>query len=392
MSERTALEPSGRTHGPWGDVALALIVGAVQIVATFFAGHNQPERTAFDAGAFALLGLGPAALLLRRRYPLAVLAATFAATLAYWLADYPRGPIFLALIVAYYTAEMAGLRLVARLSLIVGYASFLWLGYLLGVEPPPTLGQAIGLAAWLLVLLSVAEVVRVRRERALEAERTREEEMRRRAGEERMRIARELHDVLAHNISLINVQAGVALHLMDERPEQARTALAAIKQASKDALRETRSVLGVLRQVDEEEPRAPAPGLARLDDLVSGATATGLSVRTEIEGMPRRVPGEIDQAAYRIIQEALTNVTRHAGAASATVRVAYGDRDLVVQVDDDGPGTDARGASDSNPGGGHGIRGMRERAAAMGGELEAGPRGDGAGFRVRARLPLDGAT
>jgi signal transduction histidine kinase len=198
-----------------------------------------------------------------------------------------------------------------------------------------------------------------------------------------MRIARELHDVLAHNISLINVQAGVALHLMDEQPGQSRSALAAIKQASNDALGELRSVLDVLRQGDEAPPRTPASGLAHLERLVAGAEATGLQVRTRVDGTPRPLPAGTDLAAYRIVQEALTNVTRHAGPASATVLIAYGENDLTVQVDDDGRGPVAAGN-----GSGNGIRGMRERVAALGGELAAGPR-PGGGFRVKARLPLE---
>ncbi|HEY4790092.1 MAG TPA: histidine kinase, partial [Actinomycetes bacterium] len=194
---------------------------------------------------------------------------------------------------------------------------------------------------------------------------------------------RELHDVLAHNISLINVQAGVALHLMDEQPGQSRSALVAIKQASNDALGELRSVLDVLRQGDEAPPRAPASGLAHLDSLVSGAGAAGLEVRTRVEGTPRPLSAGTDLAAYRIIQEALTNVTRHAGPATASVLVRYTQDGLTVQVDDDG-----RGPSSPNGSGGNDIRGMRERVAALGGDLEAGAR-PGGGFRVLAHLPLD---
>jgi signal transduction histidine kinase len=217
--------------------------------------------------------------------------------------------------------------------------------------------------------------------RRQEAERTQAEEARRLAGEERMRIARELHDVLAHNISLINVQAGVALHLMDEQPGQSRGALEAIKQASNDALGELRSVLDVLRHGDEAPPRAPASGLAHLNSLVAGVSATGLRVHTWVEGTPRPLPAGVDLAAFRIVQEALTNVTRHAGPATATVVVGYGPDDLTVQVDDDGRGRSAT----RNPGG-NGIRGMRERVAALGGELTTGAR-PGGGFRVQARFP-----
>ena len=171
---------------------------------------------------------------------------------------------------------------------------------------------------------------------------------------------------------------------MDEQPEQARSALTAIRGASKEALSELRSVLGILRQIDEEAPRAPTPGLDRLDGLVSRAEAAGLTVRTEVDGTPRPLPAGVDLAAYRIVQEALTNVTRHAGPATATVRIVYGDDSVTVEVDDDGRGP----LSNSTSAGGNGIPGMQERAAALGGALEAGPR-PGGGFRVRARLPVD---
>jgi signal transduction histidine kinase len=362
---------------------LPLAVGAVQVIGTYFAAHEQPESRAFDAVAVLLLVAAPAALVFRRRYPVAVLGIALATTLVYFLLDYPRGPIFFGLIVALVNAVMTGRRIAAVISLVVGYISFLWLGYLVGVEGPPDLEGALALGAWLLVLVTVAEVVRGRRERAIQFQHARAEEARRRASEERLRISQELHDVLAHNISLINVQAGVALHLMDERPEQARTALTAIKQASNDAIRELRSVLDVLRMGNEELPRSPASGLAHVDDLVSRTEAAGLRVNKHVEGAPRPLPPGVDLAAFRIVQEALTNVTRHAGGARATVRIVYGEHDLTVQVDDDGLGTGSTAAA----GGGRGIPGMRERAVALGGTLEAGPRAGG-GFRVRARLPL----
>jgi signal transduction histidine kinase len=225
-------------------------------------------------------------------------------------------------------------------------------------------------------------------DRAARLEREREEKARQAVIQERLRIARELHDVLAHNISLINVQAGVALHLMDEQPGQSRSALIAIKQASNDALRELRSVLDILRQ-GAEAPRSPTSGLESLDGLVANAQAAGQAVRTRVAGTPRPLPAGVDLAAFRIVQEALTNVTRHAGKATATVLVGYGDGELTVQVDDDGRGPSGSGALEPE-GGGNGIRGMRERAAALDGELEVGPR-PGGGFRVAARLPLNGA-
>jgi signal transduction histidine kinase len=366
---------------------LPFVVGTIQVVGTSFASLRQPGRQELDVLAILLLVAGPVALIFRHRYPDLVLAIVLATTIGYFLLDYPRGPIFLALIVAFATAVMKGRRITAIVSLVVGYISFLWLGYLVEVEPRPDWAKALGLGAWLLVLFTVTEVVRGRRERAMELERARAEEARRRASEERLRIARELHDVLAHNISLINVQAGVALHLMDEQSEQARTALTAIKQASNEALGELRSVLDVLRQGNEEPPRSPTSGLAHLDELLARTRATGLRVTKHVEGTPRMLPAGPDLAAFRIVQEALTNVRRHAGEAEATVRVEYGDGDLIVQVDDDGRGV----SSHAIDGGGKGIEGMRERAVALGGELEAGPR-PGGGFRVRARFPLGADT
>ncbi len=367
------------------DVALALIVGAIEIVGTYFATENQPDRRALDAVAIALLAAGAMALVVRRQYPAAALIFIKATTLLYWLLDYPGGPVFLAAIVALFTAVMMGRRLVAWGVLVAGFVSFPWLPYFLGNRPAPSYVTILGLAAWLLVLATVAEIARVRQERAREAGRAREERARRRASDERLRIARELHDVLGHNISLISVQAGVALHLMDERPEQARVALSVINEASKDALRELRSVLDVLRHADEESPRSPAPGLASLDELVSRAAAAGLEVSVEIRGDPRRLPARVELAAVRIVQEALTNVIRHAGATMATVRVVYDDRELVVRVDDDGNAA----VSHDTIGAGQGVLGMQERASALGGVVEAGPR-PGGGFRVLARLPLSG--
>jgi len=372
-------------RGRRADVGIALVVGVLQIVGTYVASRHQAGRSSPDALAYTLLAAGPVALLWRRRHPVAVLVVVFATTLAYWVSDYPRGPVFFALIVAFVTAVMAGLRVFAIVVAVVGWVAFTWLPYLVGNDPAPSAPGAVGLVAWLLVLLAIGEVARASRERGAERTRSREEEALRRASEERLRIARELHDVLAHNISLINVQAGVALHLMDEQPDQARTALTAIKQASKDALGELRSVLEVLRRSGEEEPRTPQPGLDELDDLVSRAGAAGVEVTVEMDGSPRELPAEVDLAAFRIVQEAVTNVARHAGQSTATIRVAYGEHELTVQVDDNG-----RGATPGTiSGGGSGIAGMRERTAALGGRLDAGPR-PGGGFRVRAQLPVDG--
>jgi signal transduction histidine kinase len=365
------------------DLAVAGLTGVAQLLLTTGAARGQPDRQPLDLLAYLLLVAGPVALVWRWRSPVWVLAAVTASNVLYFALGYPYGPAWLSLIVAIWTAVTAGARRAAWVTALAGLAAYFALAALVGRAEPVNPVTVAAHLSTLLLVLAVAEVAVAGRQRRLDAERTRAEEARRRAGEERMRIARELHDVLAHNISLINVQAGVALHLMDEQPGQSRSALVAIKQASNDALGELRSVLDVLRQGDEAPPRAPASGLARLDGLVAGAGATGLEVGTRVEGTPRPLPAGTDLAAYRIVQESLTNVTRHAGPASASVLIAYGEKDLTVQVDDDGRGPVAPAGGS----GGNGIRGMKERVAALGGELTTGPR-PGGGFRVLARLPL----
>jgi signal transduction histidine kinase len=372
------------------DVAVVVLVGVIQLGLTTLAGRGQPEREPLDLLAYLLLAVGPVALLWRRRSPALVLGVVMAACVVYFALGYPYGPAWLSLVVAIWTAVTAGARRAAWATALLGLAAYFALAVLLGRVDPATVPEVAAHHGWLLLVLVVAEVAMAGRQRRLAAERTRAEEARRRAGEERMRIARELHDVLAHNISLINVQAGVALHLMDEQPGQSRSALAAIKQASNDALGELRSVLDVLRQGDEAPPRAPASGLAQLDSLVAGAEATGLNVRARVEGTPRPLPAGTDLAAFRIVQESLTNVTRHAGPATTTVLLAYGEKDLTIQVDDDGRGVEPPSVAGIPLRPGRGLAGMRERVAALGGELTTGPR-PGGGFRVQARLPLDDA-
>jgi signal transduction histidine kinase len=381
------------------DVRIAVMCGVIQIGGTagWLAHHRSAARrdcwwasscsaaTHLDAAAIVLLTLGPLALLVRRRHPRGVLLGVFAVTLLYVALGYPQGPNYASLVVAFVTAVIAGHRVAAGAALLAGWALFLWLPDVLGNAGPPTLLATFSVAAWLLVLFAGAEMLRDRRERAAQARRARELQARRQADEERLRIARELHDVLAHNISVINVQSGVALHLIDEQPEQARVALSVINEASADALREVRSVLSVLRGSGEQPPRAPAAGLARLDELVSRASAAGVGVTLEVHGERRPLPASVDLAAYRIVQESLTNVVRHAGAGVASVQLTYAGDALTVQIDDDGHGRNGQSG-----GGGNGIAGMRERAVALGGDLDAGPRATG-GFRVRARLPLASA-
>jgi signal transduction histidine kinase len=362
---------------------LAVVVGIVQLCATVTVAHGQDDRSSVDALALALVLAGPAALAGIRRAPVAVLAFSTVTALTYWTLDYPRAPVMIAPTVAFIGAVLAGHRAVAWGSVAVAWGGFSWLPSIVGNADAPPVGKPLGLAVWLLLLAAGAEILRAKIERHEERECARRQQEEARAGEERLRIARELHDVLAHNVSLINVQAGVALHLLDEQPERARPALEAIKDASSETLSEMRSVLSIMRRPGEQPPRSPTVGIGGLGELVARTTAAGIPVETTVSGDPRAVPASVDLAVYRIVQEALTNVARHARPAEAVVRLAYGEDDVTVEVDDAGVHR-----SDGNGAGGNGLAGMRERVAALGGDFSAGPR-PGAGFRVKARLPLD---
>jgi signal transduction histidine kinase len=393
------------------DVLVALVTALVQVAGTIVYSQDEPPSPwVFDAFAYLLLIAGPVALLFRRRWPEATLMVTFAAAAGYAASGYPRGPAgFPAFGFAVVSAIMMGRSSFAWRLLVVAYAAFIWLPSLI----PDEVEKARGLAGaatnlvWLPLVGAASEIARSRLERRVERAHAARELARRRASEERLLIARELHDVLAHNISLINVQSGVALHLLEGRPEQARPALEAINEASEEALEELHSVLEVLSRGLGEDgapgesgawaPHVPTAGLRDLDGLVRRTRAAGLDVHMAVEGEARSVPAGVDLAALRIVQEALTNVVRHAGGdARATVRLVYAPAELVVQVDDDGRGADpaAGGSGGSRAAGkgvGRGIAGMRERVHALGGTFAAGPR-PGRGFRVRAQFPLqDGA-
>ncbi|MFF7656500.1 sensor histidine kinase [Streptomyces sp. NPDC007983] len=381
-----------RTAVPWRS---ALAVAVIQLVGTTVAAHRQPDRADLGPGLYALLLAGPALLLLRHRHPRLTVLGVSAVTLGYLAAGGPNGPVFLSVVVACVAAIAAGQRVAAWCAV-----GALWAGRLLIAHwlyrwlPPPGdrpagWGQEVAVAAWAAVVLAAAELVRVRREQWARERAERAAAVRRRADEERLRIARELHDVLAHSISVINVQAGVGLALLDQDPEQARTALTTIKAASKEALGEVRQVLDTLR-ASGAAPRQPAPGLDRLPELTEQAASAGLTVEVATRGTPAALPPGTDLAAFRIVQEALTNIVRHSGARTARVRLSYAPDGLELRVDDDGPAT-TNDTADGATGGGNGLVGMRERAAALGGTVEAGPRRDG-GFRVRARIPLTAAT
>jgi signal transduction histidine kinase len=344
---------------------------------------------------YGLLIAGAAALLVRRNHPVAALVGTVIPAFAYDLLNDPGGLCTIAVGVALFAVADAGHRRAGIGAIVAVVGGFLAIGVGLGRGHVMDLVTALWFAGWLVASLILGETTRSRRayleeveQRAQEAERSREDEARRRAGEERIRIARELHDVLAHRISMISVQSGVGAHLLDRDPDQARRALVAVNQASKEALQELRATLGLLRMVDGPEPRSPAPGLAQLDQIVASTTAAGVAVQVEVSGQPRDLPTGVDLAAYRIIQESLTNVIRHARAATARIAIAYHRADVVIQIDDDGRGL---GIQEPPAAGGNGLLGMRERTTALGGDLEAGPIASG-GFRVRARLPLEATT
>ncbi len=365
----------------WPVVLGAVALAFFQTGGTFGASQNQTGDRPVDALSIAITVLGPLSLILLRRWPREVMGFVSAITLVYLLRDYPYGPVFATLAIATVTTVVLGHRLVAWLGL-----GTVLLGSFVAVLPvfrdqPWSWQWFSGVLAWALLVLAIGELIRIRRERTLAARQAKEEAALRSANEERLQIARELHDVVAHHISLINVQAGVALHIVDRHPGQAQTALAAIKDASKEALVELRSLVGILRDVGESAPRTPSGGLASLDDLVERSAHAGLSVRKTERGDVRPLPAAVELAALRIVQEAITNVVRHSGATSATIVLQYDAETLAVTIEDSGRGL-ARASMN-----GTGIVGMRERAEALGGSLQVGP-GHGGGVRVRAVLPV----
>jgi signal transduction histidine kinase len=376
-----------RIRRPWvldGLLALAVTAALLLIQAQITPGDG--ERS-LDAFGYAVVAGAGATLALRRRAPVVGLAIVTMLLFVFTAREYTGGPIYLTFFIMVYAVAVATER---RRSLVVAVVA---LGALLSSH---FFAFGGGGAWWLLSIGWTAAAwfwgdgLRTRRaylagleERARYLEETREEEARRRVADERLRIARDLHDVIAHSIASINVQAGSAIHVMDRRPEQARDALLAIKAASSEALAELRSTIGPLRADEHDAPRAPTPTLARLDPLLETAARAGLPVEVGVRGEPRPLPAAVDVAAYRIVQESLTNVVRHAHAHEATLTLDYRASFVELEVTDDGRGDNGGSGTP-----GHGIAGMRERAEAVGGRVETGPRFSG-GFRVWARLPIN---
>jgi signal transduction histidine kinase len=424
-------------------IALGAFVAILLGAAAESAGHQVRPRfgereVAPQTALLAALACG--VLVLRRRAPMPVLCITGLVTVVGLVveprvgasAEGHRAPIVIAAIIALYTVSNRTDRVTSVRVGAVTVGVLTAAGMLLGSRPWYTQDN-LATFAWTGLAAAAGEAVRSRRafvdairERAERAERTREEEARRRVAEERMRIARELHDVVAHHIALVNVQAGVASHVMDQRPDQAKEALAHVREASRHALNELQATVGLLRQSGESTaPTEPAPGLGVLDELVDGFTRAGLSISVDVTTEPEPeaeagLPSAVDLTAYRVVQEALTNVQKHVGTgAHAVVRIVTRPGALEITVIDDGVGAgdsegtaetpeaaetagtavsgtppeqaaaaDAGGTGGGETGrGGHGLMGMRERAAALHGVCETGPLADG-GFRVYVRLPI----
>jgi signal transduction histidine kinase len=380
------------------DSALALVAAGlatalvVPVLVSVPVGWDVPRGML--ALGYGLVLLHTLPLAARRRFPgivFAVCVATWVAFTAFFLPPFVLGP---AILVAVYSVAAYGDRWVSLAGLAaaeLGLAAFqLTAGRFERLERSTfLLFMGVIAVAWVLGhFVGDRQVYAAQlEERTAELERAREELARRAVTEERLRLARELHDVVAHAMSVIAVQSGVGAHVAASRPEEVGKALAAIEATSRAALEELRRLLGVLRQ--DSEPQAsltPVPGLANLDRLLAEVGRAGLAVRVRVEGTPLPLPAGVDLSAYRIVQEALTNVVKHAGPAHAQVTIGYRDQDVTVEVTDDGGGAVAP-ATHGRVGTGHGLIGMRERVAAFNGQLEVGPR-PGGGFRVAARLPL----
>jgi signal transduction histidine kinase len=373
------------------DSALALLAASLPAALYVFeAPDSGLPRGRFVLGC-ALVLLHTLPLVARRRFPGTVLALVVGSGLAFAALDLPPDILGVAILVAVYSVAAYGSWSVSLAGLAGVEVALVVIQLTPGRTGVGTLVGNLGVvaAAWLLGHFAHNYRTYAARleERTTELEQARDELARRAVVEERLRLARELHDVVAHAMSVIAVQSGVGAHVADTNPQEAAKALAAIEATSRAALEELRRLLAVLRQEDEPQGAlAPVPGLADLDSLLAEVGKAGLAVKLQINGTRPPLPAGVDLSAYRIVQEALTNVVKHAGPAHAQVVVGYRDQDVTVEVIDDGRGA-VTSASDGRVGTGHGLIGMRERVQAFGGDLQTGPR-PGGGFRVAARLPL----
>ncbi|TMR92316.1 sensor histidine kinase [Nonomuraea basaltis] len=399
---------------PAQEVLLALFITVMQVQGTIVRNAGEVvQRPLTDLGnlGYVLLIVSGVVVAVRRRWPVPVFVTAALASLVYYGLDFPDGPGWLGLFVALYTLAAYG---DGRRSLMIAGVgtSMLTIGWLVAaadIEPRAAIGWVFFRIGASVMSAALGESVRSRQviaaeaqKRAELAERTREEETRARVDAERLRIAREVHDTVAHAIAIINVQSGVTAHVLDKRPEVAREALRAIEQTSSRALREMRAILGVLRDDDgdDNDRRVPYPGLGQIDELTAKAREAGLDIKLEETSPAAPLPSAVGSAAYRILQESITNVIRHVGPTRVTVALNPGIEVLEIRVTDEGrrpaPGDDPADphlparhptSTGSSVKPGRGILGMRERCQLLGGELDAGPI-PGGGFEVRARLPL----
>ncbi|MFF7243512.1 sensor histidine kinase [Embleya sp. NPDC008237] len=390
------LERYAERHARAADVVTAVALCVCTLFgAQIGTSESSPPHALWPAW---ILAAGSAAVMAARSHPRAALAVAAAAAAVLTGLGYLPSPLLLAPVMAalYWLAALTDSRttgIYGSATLAVLVATSL-AGAPLGDD---LMLRTVGTVLWLMLPVSLGGRSRFRRAflesvkaRAANAERTREEEARLRVAEERMRIARELHDAVAHHMAVAHAQAGTAAHLADTHPEQTRKILADLVGTTTAALLELRATVGVLRRTadPDADPLAPTPGLDRLPTLVAGCASAGLTVTVSTEGQARPLSPGVDLTAYRIIQEALTNATKHAPDHAARVRLHYAGSRLLVTVTNDGT---ANGATVPMPGGGYGLMGMRERAHSVGGDLRAGPRPEG-GFEVAAALPLQPHT
>ncbi|MFF0451359.1 sensor histidine kinase [Streptomyces sp. NPDC004609] len=363
-----------------GDGAIAVGIAAILLVTGLSKQHSATNSALLG---YALLTAGGLALAGRRRAPVPVLAVTGLCAVGYQAAGFDVPAV--AYLFAVYAAVRAGHRTITVTVSVAVLAALPLAALASGLHD---IGEAFAQArgaleiAWLIAAAAAGEALRQAERRADEAERTREETARHRADEERLHIARELHDSLTHQISIIKVQAEVAVHVARKRGEQVPQALLAIQEAGREATRELRATLEALRDDGLTQPHE----LDDVPELVERARLTGLDASLTIEGQQQDVPAAVGRTVYRIVQESLTNIARHAGAATASVRIDCRPDTLTIRVDDDG-----RATPDTSPPPGVGLLGMRERVTALGGRLRAEPRGEG-GFTVQAELPVDRAS
>ncbi|MGP4109919.1 sensor histidine kinase [Streptomyces sp. 4N509B] len=393
-----------RRHPTWVDGAWALVLLVITLFVITMPGEGAYEGPRGPATVVA--AALSVVVLLRRRHPEWMMGLAFVTGVTQLLADIPPMPANFAFLVLVYTVATRTPRLPSRVALVgcltaPAVATFRWPAESDEQDVVSTILSAVFLTVAFCLAWVLGDSIRTRRayyaeleERANRLEREREREARMAVVAERARIARELHDVVAHNVSAMVVQADGAAYVLDSSPEQTRSALKTISGTGRQALTEMRRLLGVLRGEEGGTTGldyVPQPGVEELADLVDQVRETGLPVDFRVEGTPRPLPRGVELTAYRIVQEALTNTRKHGGErAMATVRLSYGEADLVVLVEDDGRGArcelyERRGAD----GRGHGLIGMRERVGMVGGVLVAGPR-PGGGFRIAATLPLPG--